>query len=155
MVAIARQSLLRATGLASCTRANASAISPAKRIMAVQQFRLASSAATAPIPGTASMSPAENIALLNEQRLKRPNSPHLSIYQPQVNFGCLYWGERDRGIGQDRFNGSGSAGSIGGTVVKCCKYWVCGHPHQNIGRLGAVQAVDRARTRIENAQMRR
>jgi hypothetical protein len=26
----------------------------------------------------------DNLALLNEQRLKRPNSPHLTIYQPQV-----------------------------------------------------------------------
>jgi hypothetical protein len=69
-------------------RANAAAISPAKRMMAVQQVRLASSATTT-IPGTSAMSPAENIALLNEQRLKRPNSPHLAIYQPQVNLRAL------------------------------------------------------------------
>lgn len=34
---------------------------------------------------TQSMTPQENIALLNAQRLHRPNSPHFTIYQPQVS----------------------------------------------------------------------
>ncbi|KAJ9118124.1 hypothetical protein QFC22_004025 [Naganishia vaughanmartiniae] len=28
----------------------------------------------------------ENLVLLNEQRLRRPNSPHLTIYQPQLTW---------------------------------------------------------------------
>ncbi|GHJ89855.1 hypothetical protein NliqN6_6257 [Naganishia liquefaciens] len=28
----------------------------------------------------------QNLALLNEQRLRRPNSPHLTIYQPQLTW---------------------------------------------------------------------
>jgi len=34
---------------------------------------------------TQSLTPKENVALLNAQRLQRPNSPHMTIYQPQVS----------------------------------------------------------------------
>jgi len=39
---------------------------------------------------TQSMTPQENIALLNSQRLNRPNSPHFTIYQPQVSHAWVY-----------------------------------------------------------------
>lgn len=45
---------------------------------------------------TQSMTPQENIALLNAQRLHRPNSPHFTIYQPQVS--CALGGSTGRGI---------------------------------------------------------
>jgi succinate dehydrogenase (ubiquinone) cytochrome b560 subunit len=38
---------------------------------------------------TESLTPQENLALLNAQRTVRPNSPHLSIYQPQVCTGVI------------------------------------------------------------------
>jgi hypothetical protein len=38
---------------------------------------------------TESLTPQENLALLNSQRTVRPNSPHLTIYQPQVRVGVL------------------------------------------------------------------
>lgn len=38
---------------------------------------------------TESLTPQENLALLNSQRTVRPNSPHLTIYQPQVCTGVL------------------------------------------------------------------
>lgn len=62
----------------SCLRTSAPSLLLAPR-------RLASTTSVARAPSTTSMSPSENIALLNEQRLKRPNSPHLAIYQPQVS----------------------------------------------------------------------
>ena len=40
---------------------------------------------------TQSLTPKENVALLNAQRLQRPNSPHFTIYQPQVSSMCLAW----------------------------------------------------------------
>ncbi|KAG2017522.1 succinate dehydrogenase cytochrome b560 subunit [Coprinopsis cinerea AmutBmut pab1-1] len=35
---------------------------------------------------TESLTPAENLQLLNKQRLKRPSSPHFTIYQPQLTW---------------------------------------------------------------------
>ncbi|KAK8864511.1 succinate dehydrogenase, cytochrome b556 subunit [Kwoniella newhampshirensis] len=35
---------------------------------------------------TENLTPAENMALLNTQREKRPTSPHLAIYQPQLTW---------------------------------------------------------------------
>lgn len=34
---------------------------------------------------TRSITPQEDIAILNSQRQKRPSSPHFTIYQPQVS----------------------------------------------------------------------
>lgn len=52
-------------------------------ILAPSAKRWASSSSG--VTPTTKMTPQENIALLNAQRLHRPNSPHLSIYQPQVS----------------------------------------------------------------------
>jgi succinate dehydrogenase (ubiquinone) cytochrome b560 subunit len=35
---------------------------------------------------TTPMTPDENLALLNAQRLRRPSSPHFTIYQPQYTW---------------------------------------------------------------------
>lgn len=38
---------------------------------------------------TTSVTAAESVAILNAQREKRPNSPHFTIYQPQVSHAAL------------------------------------------------------------------
>ncbi|RSH87253.1 cytochrome b subunit of succinate dehydrogenase, Sdh3p [Saitozyma podzolica] len=67
---LARRSVLSATGLAPMLRASGSSLMLAQR-------RLVS---------TQHVKPTEEIHILNEQRLKRPTSPHLTIYQPQLTW---------------------------------------------------------------------
>ncbi|WVF71304.1 succinate dehydrogenase, cytochrome b556 subunit [Kwoniella sp. CBS 6097] len=67
---VVRQSLFRAVAKPSMLRASAPGLMLAQRRF-VQ---------------TESMSPAENISYLNSQRQHRPNSPHATIYQPQLTW---------------------------------------------------------------------
>ncbi|KAK1924290.1 hypothetical protein DB88DRAFT_489711 [Papiliotrema laurentii] len=64
--ALARRSLIGAVGLA-----------PTLRPLPLVARRWAT---------TQTITEQENIALLNAQRLRRPNSPHFTIYQPQVTW---------------------------------------------------------------------
>ncbi|KAI9639425.1 uncharacterized protein MKK02DRAFT_39722 [Dioszegia hungarica] len=75
---VARRSLLSATGLGPCLRMSVSV----PRFLPTQvpaSRRLASSQTT-------SVTAAESVAILNAQREKRPNSPHFTIYQPQITW---------------------------------------------------------------------
>ena len=57
-------------------------IAPLRSI--VPQFtRMASTSSTAP---TTKITQQQNLDLLNEQRAKRPSSPHFTIYQPQITW---------------------------------------------------------------------
>ncbi|KAL7421644.1 cytochrome b subunit of succinate dehydrogenase, Sdh3p [Cryptotrichosporon argae] len=79
-MSLVRQSVSRAVGAAPAFRSGA-AFAPG--LMAAQR-RLATSGSAA--PSTSKISPADSIALLNAQRLQRPTSPHLAIYQPQLTW---------------------------------------------------------------------
>ncbi|WWC89195.1 succinate dehydrogenase, cytochrome b556 subunit [Kwoniella dendrophila CBS 6074] len=67
---LVRQSLFRAVAKPSMLRASAPGLMLAQR-------RFVS---------TENMTPAESISYLNAQRQHRPNSPHATIYQPQVTW---------------------------------------------------------------------
>ena len=47
---------------------------------------------------TESLPPSANESILNQQRLKRPTSPHLTIYQPQLTW-VMSIANRAAGVG--------------------------------------------------------
>ncbi|KAH8086848.1 cytochrome b subunit of succinate dehydrogenase, Sdh3p [Filobasidium floriforme] len=73
IITAARPSLLRVCGAAPALRSTG--------LFAPALFRQARRSIQ-----TESLTPQENLALLNAQRTVRPNSPHLTIYQPQLTW---------------------------------------------------------------------
>ncbi|KAI5449009.1 cytochrome b subunit of succinate dehydrogenase, Sdh3p [Naganishia albida] len=71
LVTSATRNLLRVAGAAPALRSSATPL----LIHAQRRF-----------VQTQHLTTKDNLALLNEQRLKRPNSPHLTIYQPQLTW---------------------------------------------------------------------
>jgi succinate dehydrogenase (ubiquinone) cytochrome b560 subunit len=64
----------------------AARIAPAPAALALCRQQNARGAATTAKASTVKMTADENLEMLNKQRSVRPNSPHFTIYQPQLTW---------------------------------------------------------------------